>query len=80
MLQISRRVGERILIGDDVVIEVLEVTGSAVRVGISAPRTTSIYREELWATVKRENEAAAGASAEAVAGLAKTEEEVTPCP
>ena len=61
MLTISRRQGERILIGDDIVVEVVEVSGGSVRLGITAPREQRIYREELWERVKEENEAAARA-------------------
>ena len=61
MLTISRRQGERILIGDDVVVEIVEISGGSVRVGITAPRERRIYREELWDRVKEENEAAARA-------------------
>lgn len=60
MLMITRRPGERILIGQDVTIEIVEIAGSTVRVGITAPRELPVYREELWESVKRENEAAAG--------------------
>ncbi len=59
MLTISRRQGERILIGDEIVVEILEVSGGSVRLGITAPRSQRIYREELWDRVKEENEAAA---------------------
>ena len=59
MLRITRRTGERIMLGDDVVVEVLEVRGHTVRLGIDAPRSLVIYREEIWLEVKRENEAAA---------------------
>jgi carbon storage regulator len=62
MLRISRRAGERIMLGDDVVIEVMEVRGQTVRIGIDAPRSLAIYREEIWLDVKRENQAAAEAS------------------
>ncbi len=61
MLTISRRQGERILIGDDIVVEIVEVSGGSVRLGITAPREQRIYREELWERVKEENEAAAKA-------------------
>lgn len=61
MLTISRRVGERILIGDDIVIEVVDAGGGSVRLGITAPKEQRIYREELWERVKQENEAAARA-------------------
>lgn len=62
MLNITRRRGERIVLGDDVFISVLEVSGQTVRLGIEAPRSVRVYREEIWLEVKRENEAAAGAA------------------
>lgn len=49
------------IVGGDVLIEVLEVRGATVRLGIEAPRSVSIYREELWLEIKQENEAAASA-------------------
>lgn len=61
MLTITRRPGEKIMIGDDVTIEIVEVSGTTVRVGITAPRERLIYREELWERVKRENQEAAQA-------------------
>lgn len=61
MLTITRHPGERIMIGDDIVVEIVEVSGTTVRVGISAPRDVVIYREELWERVKSENQAAAEA-------------------
>ncbi len=61
MLRITRRAGERVIVGGDVFIEVLEVRGATVRLGIEAPRSVSIYREELWLEIKQENEAAANA-------------------
>jgi carbon storage regulator len=64
MLRITRRAGERVIVGGDVLIEVLEVRGSTVRLGIEAPRSVSIYREELWLEIKQENEAAASAPGE----------------
>jgi carbon storage regulator len=64
MLRITRRAGERVIVGGEVVIEVLEVRGGTVRLGIDAPRSVSIYREEIWLEVKRENEAAASAPSE----------------
>ena len=63
MLIITRRPGEKVMLGDDVVIEVIEVSGSSVRIGIDAPKSVRVYREELWRAVKAENEAAARADA-----------------
>ncbi len=67
MLLITRRAGERIVLGDDIIVEVMEITGTQVRVGIHAPRTVPIYREEIWSAVKEENAAAADAAASAEA-------------
>jgi carbon storage regulator len=64
MLIITRRAGEKIRVGDDVLIEVMEVTGSTVRVGIAAPKSIPVYREEIWAAVMAENAAAAKAPAQ----------------
>jgi carbon storage regulator len=64
MLIITRRAGERIVIGDDITVQLLEVQGSTARIGIEAPKSLPVYREEIWAAVKRENEAAAAASAD----------------
>jgi carbon storage regulator len=61
MLIITRRPGEKLMIGDDVVIEVMEVSGSSVRIGIAAPKSIPVYREEIYSAVKAENTAAAAA-------------------
>lgn len=62
MLVITRKPGERICLGDDVTITVLEVVGSTVRLGIEAPAEIPVYRHEIWEAVKEENRAAANAS------------------
>jgi len=59
LLIITSRAGEKIMLGDEIVIEVIEVSGSSVRVGIAAPKSVPVYREEIWRAVKDENEAAA---------------------
>jgi len=59
MLKITRRTGERIILGDDIIVTLLEVSGQTARIGIDAPRAIPVYREEIWVEVKRENEAAA---------------------
>lgn len=63
MLIITRRPGEKLMVGDDVVIEVIEVSGSSVRIGIAAPKSIPVYREEIYTAVKEENAAAASADA-----------------
>jgi carbon storage regulator len=64
MLIITRRPGERIVLGDDIVVTVMEISGQTARIGIDAPKSLSVYREEIWEAVKRENEAAASANVE----------------
>jgi carbon storage regulator len=64
MLIITRRPGEKIMIGEDIVVEVIEVSGSSVRVGIAAPRSVRVFREEIWTAVRDENAAAAQTPAE----------------
>src|ERR1700761_9520924 len=59
MLRITRRAGERIILGDNVIVEVMEIRGQTVRLGIEAPRSVPIYREEIWLEVQRENQEAA---------------------
>lgn len=48
MLVLTRRVGEKIRIGDDVVITLLGVRGNQYKVGIEAPKHVSVHREEIW--------------------------------
>ncbi len=62
MLVLTRRIGERVLIGDDIEVTVLEVKGDSVRIGIQAPRETRINRAEIVAAVERENVSAAQAA------------------
>jgi carbon storage regulator len=62
MLIITRRAGEKVMLGDDIVVEVMEVAGNTVRIGIKAPRSLPVYREEIWDAVRAENRAAAEAA------------------
>ena len=55
MLILSRKAGERITIGDDIVVTILEVKGRSVRVGIEAPSHTTIHREEIYQKIQEEN-------------------------
>ena len=70
MLLITRRAGEKIMVGDDIVVHIKEIVGNTVRVGIEAPRSTPIYREEIWHAVREENRAAADAPFDAADGHA----------
>jgi carbon storage regulator len=70
MLVLSRRVGESVVIGDDVTITVLEVRGDVVRIGVDAPRHVKIHRAELLAELEASNQTAASPSETAVTSLA----------
>ena len=58
MLIITRRPGEKIMLGDEIVVHVMEIVGNSVRVGIQAPRSVPVYREEIWNAVRDERRAA----------------------
>lgn len=63
MLTLTRRSGERLRIGDQVVIVVKEISGNQVKLGIEAPRTLPVYREELYQKLVAANREAAAATA-----------------
>jgi carbon storage regulator len=69
MLILTRRPGERVVIGDNVLVTVMSVSGHTVRLGIEAPSGVPIYREEIWLAVREENRAAAEAAPDALASL-----------
>lgn len=62
MLVLSRRINESIQIGTDIEIMVIDVRGDVVRLGITAPQTTQIWRKELWDVIVAENKVAADAA------------------
>ncbi len=54
MLILTRRVGETLMIGDDVTVTVLGVKGNQVRIGVNAPKHVSVHREEIYERIKKE--------------------------
>lgn len=69
MLVLSRRPGESIMIGTDVVITVLEVSGETVRIGVRAPREIAVHREEVFLALQEANRAAASSSSSELSAL-----------
>ena len=66
MLILTRRPGERVVIGKEILVTVMGVSGHTVRLGIAAPEGIPIYREEIWLAVMEENRAAAEANVDAL--------------
>ena len=54
MLVLTRKIGEMFKVGDQITVEVLDVRGNQVRIGIEAPRTVSVHREEIWKRIQQE--------------------------
>ena len=59
MLVLTRRAGESVVIGDDIVITVLEARGDVIRLGINAPRDVQVHREEVYKELQAANQEAA---------------------
>src|SRR5947209_12879112 len=64
MLVLTRKKGERVMIGDDIVVTVIDVRGDGVRIGFDAPRGVSIQRAEVISAVKEANAGAAASAAQ----------------
>jgi carbon storage regulator len=60
MLILTRRVGESVMIGNDVTVTILGVKGNQVRVGINAPKNVAVHREEIYERIKREQQGGGG--------------------
>jgi len=71
MLVLSRRVGESVVVGEDITITVLEVRGDVVRVGIDAPKSVRVHRAELLKELEDTNRAAASPADDVVSSLAE---------
>lgn len=62
MLILTRRVGETLMVGDDITVTVLGVKGNQVRIGVNAPRNVAVHREEIYERIKLEQNQKEGIS------------------
>ena len=69
MLVLSRMPGESIVIDDEITVQILQVDGDTIKVGIDAPRCVAIYRKELYEEIQTENQSAGMKPAEDLRGL-----------
>ena len=58
MLILSRKVNEKVVIGDDITVSIIEIRGDQVRIGIDAPKKVKVFRQEVYDAIKDENKAA----------------------
>jgi carbon storage regulator len=75
MLVLTRKVGERIRIGEDVTVQVLEVRGGQVRLGLAAPADVRIFREEVYCAIESQNRHARLPDHDSLAGAVEAWEE-----
>ncbi len=62
MLILTRRIGETLMVGDDVTVTVLGVKGNQVRLGVNAPKDVAVHREEIYQRIQREKNDSRGNS------------------
>jgi carbon storage regulator len=70
MLVLTRKLGESIRIGDSIVVKIVELDGRHVKLGIEAPKTIAVNREEIYERIQSENKAAASAQDQSLKNMA----------
>lgn len=59
MLILSRKINEKIMIGEDIVLSIIEIRGDQVKIGVEAPKSVKVFRQEVFEAIQNENRAAA---------------------
>ena len=62
MLILSRKINEKIMIGEEISVSIIEIRGDQVRLGVDAPKNVKVYRQEVFDAIKAENRAAAASA------------------
>jgi carbon storage regulator len=71
MLILSRKIDEQIKIGDNITLTIIEVRGDQVKIGIEAPKSVKVFREEVFNAIQKENKAAAVGNTASLDSLSK---------
>ena len=71
MLILSRKVDEQIKIGNDITVTIIEVRGEQVKIGVEAPKSVKVFREEVFNAIQKENKAAAVTNTSALDSFSK---------
>lgn len=77
MLVLTRRANQSVMIGDEIVVTVLEIRGDQVRIGIDAPKSVAVHREEVFRELEEANRAAASPPAARVEALRRLQPDRT---
>ena len=77
MLALTRKKGESIIIGDNIEIVLLGITGEQIKLGVIAPKSVPVYRKEIYSQIKTENKAALNVSSESLKDLIDVAKDLT---
>lgn len=64
MLVLSRKLNEKVVIGDGIVVSIVEIRGDQIKLGIDAPKSVKVFRQEVYDAIQEENRLAAGSTLE----------------